>query len=326
MPVVVAGRSLPAAQEAAATLGPLATAAAVDGRSAAVADALGGMTVLVHCAGPFTETSLDVVRACLARGCHYVDIADDRRYVSRVRGLEPEIAAAGVCAVAGCSSLPGISTALATTAAAGEPSPAQVTVALFIGNDNPKGAASVDSLVRALGRPFAAPGGVTRRVFHRRTTVDLPPPFGRRPVFDLETPDLDLLPERLGVHAVEVKAGFELGLANALFAALASLSRNGYGPGVSRGLARIGSVLPRFGSSGGTVLVDVRWRDGRGRRAWIHADRDGQRMAFLPAAFVAERLASEGAGAVGVRMADEVLGAKGLLAALQGEGLQWGTA
>ena len=81
-----------------------------------------------------------------------------------------------------------------------------------------------------------------------------------------------------------------------------------------RGSARVARLLAgagawmRSGSSGGAVIVDLFWRDGRHCRAGLHAARDGQRLAALPAALVARTLLADAAAHVGAVEAREVLG------------------
>ncbi len=44
---------------------------------AAVQQAIAGMKLVLHCAGPFSETSLPMAEACLAQGVHYLDITGE---------------------------------------------------------------------------------------------------------------------------------------------------------------------------------------------------------------------------------------------------------
>src|SRR5262249_30875359 len=150
---------------------------------------LAGRAVAVNCAGPFGDFDPTFLEACLERGCHYADIADDRRYAAMVRRYGPRFAAAGLTAAWGCSSLPAVSGALAAhlRGKINRP-PRKLRVTLFIGNDNPKGVAAVASLVTGLGRPIAAPQGVLR-AGHGWEVVPLPPPFGRRSVFNFDCAD-----------------------------------------------------------------------------------------------------------------------------------------
>jgi len=43
----------------------------------AVSEALEGVSIVLHCAGPFSATSQPMVEACLRNGCHYLDITGE---------------------------------------------------------------------------------------------------------------------------------------------------------------------------------------------------------------------------------------------------------
>jgi hypothetical protein len=224
-------------------------------------------------------------------------------------------------AVYGCSSLPGISGALALHARAGTSAAVgRARVTLFIGNNNPKGEAAVRALLAGLGRPIAAPQG-TLRGFRDREVVPLPAPFGPRGVFNFDSPEYDLFPALLGARAVVVKAGFELRLATYGFAVLALLGR-GYGPRTARLLALPGRLLRRLGCSGAAIMTELFLANGAVRRATLLARQDGQRMAALPCALVARVLSEGGAWGRGAMTAYEFLGATPLLEGLVAAGFE----
>lgn len=318
--VTVAGRDRGRAEALARALG--------EGHSAVAADAsdhqscrraVEGHPVAVCCAGPFSALGDALLAACVESAAHYVDIADDRAYVARGRGWDARFRAAGRAAVFGCSSLPGLSSALALRArGAYDDPPRAVRATLFIGNRNPKGAAAVQSMAQTLGRPVAAPQG-RMTVFGDPERVRLPPPFGERVVRTIETPDYDLLPGLVGAAEVRVKVGFELGLTNRLFAILASF---GVRPGRTAAalLARAGGILPASGTSGGVVQCDLFWVDGRTSRAAAVSTSGGQRMAVLPCVMATHALATGGSAAVGAEWPHEVVGADALLAAVERAG------
>jgi hypothetical protein len=277
--------------------------------------------VVVNCAGPFNKFDATLLEACLATGCPYADIGDDRRYARLIRSLGDRFRAHDLAAVYGCSSLPGISGALAIKArgdTTAEVERARVT--LFVGNDNAKGDAAVRSVLAGLGRPIAAPQG-TLLGFRDRDVVPLPPPFGPRGVFNFEAPDYDIFPTLLGARAVSVKLGFELRLATYGFALLARLGA-GYGARTARLIALPGRLLRIRGCSGGAVMTELFLTGGEVRRAALVARRDGQRMAALPCALAARALAEDDDGPRGALTAYEYLGAAPLLDALVAEGFE----
>jgi hypothetical protein len=319
--VTVAGRSRGRAEARARELGPAHRGAAADVRSALdCRAAIEGHAVAVCCAGPFSSLGSALLEACLAAGCHYADIAEDRAYAAGVRGLGERFRERGLSAVYGASSLPGLSVALARLARAGAASdPDRARVTLFIGNANPKGSAAIRAALAVLGRPVAAPQG-TLRGFVEREIVRLPDPFGRRAVYTFDSPDYDLLPDRVGVQSVTVNVGFESRAGTAAFALLARAGR-GYGAGLARVLRGIASLVPG-GTSGGVVLAELFWPDGTMRRAALRAERDGQRMAALPCALAVHALADDASLPRGALTADELLGAEALVSGVAAAGFR----
>jgi Saccharopine dehydrogenase NADP binding domain len=319
VPLTIAGRDATRAETLAHTLGSTCRGVAVD---VALPDScraiVEGHGVAVNCAGPLDATLLE---ACLSAGCHYADITDNRAYAALVRAHGERFRACALAAVWGCSSLPGISGALALKARGDTAEVVErVRVTLFVGNDNAKGDAAVRSVLAGLGRPITAPQG-TLLGFRDREVVPLPSPFGPRGVFNFDTPEYDVFPALLGARAVSVKLGFELRLATYGFALLARLG-SGYGTWTARLIGLPGGLLRFLGCSGGAVMTELFLPGGQVRRAAVVARRDGQRMAALPCALVACALAEERARPCGALTAYEFLGAAPLLDALVAEGFE----
>jgi hypothetical protein len=247
-----------------------------------------------------------------------VDLCDDRGYARLVRDRDTELRARGLTAAYGCSTLPGISGALALALreAVGGASLERVQVTLFIGNDNPKGLAAVRSLVGNIGRPIRAPQGTLRQL-RDGARVSLPPPFGPRLCF--ETPDYDLLAPLVGATSIEVFVVFELRAVMAAFSLLGRLPLH-YGERSARLLARAGAMAPGFGGSGGAIQVEGWLSDGRSVRASAVSVTEGQRMAALPCAAAAECLVRGRPASGGARVAYDLLGAGPLLDRLAVEG------
>jgi len=283
-----------------------------------IRSALSGARVAVNCTGPFSTMTTALPDACLATGAHYVDIADDRGWTRRIAALDGRFRERGLAAVAGASSLPGISGALAQIAARRLPAVERARVTLFIGNRNPKGEAAVRAAVTQLGRPFPAPQG-TLRGFHGREIVDLPSPFGARGVYDWNSPELDLFPKLLGAREVRVKVGFEARLATLSFAGLARLGPR-LGSALLAAMTPIARHLSGFGHSGGFVKVELFAPDGLRAAATLGRESEGQKMAALPAAFVAQGLLDGTVTEKGVTTAYEALGADRLIERLVAAG------
>lgn len=323
--VTIAGRTRQRAERAARMLGDAHQAIVADvGQSASCREAIEDHHVAVNAAGPFSKFETTLLDACLDAGCHYVDIADDRAYVARVRERSRDFEMAGRTAAYGCSSLPGISGALASVLGKTIAVPVDhARITLFIGNRNAKGKGAVQSAAATIGQPIEAPQGELVG-FGGLERVPLYPPFGNRRTLNFNSPDYDLLPDLVSVRSVSVKVGFELPGVTAGF-------------GVSaRCFPRLGRFLiPRLvpwsglvgwlGSSGGQVLVELFADGALVRRGAVIAHSDGQRLATLPAVYVARHLCRGGLSAPGAVTAYQVIGASNLIDMLVADGFEFKT-
>lgn len=62
---------------------------------------LGGMRLVLHCAGPFAQTSAPMVEACLASGVHYLDITGEIPVFETIYARDAEARAVGVALIPG---------------------------------------------------------------------------------------------------------------------------------------------------------------------------------------------------------------------------------
>jgi hypothetical protein len=111
--LVVAGRDLARARAFAVPLG--AGAAALDTTHAGLADQLAslGAQLVIHTAGPFQGQDYAVARAAVAAACHYIDLADGRRFVCDFApALDRLFRHAKRSAVTGASTVPALSSAV----------------------------------------------------------------------------------------------------------------------------------------------------------------------------------------------------------------------
>lgn len=67
----------------------------------AVRSALEDMSLLVHCAGPFSATSAPMVEACLATSTHYIDITGEISVFEAIKAVDKEAIRAGCLLVPG---------------------------------------------------------------------------------------------------------------------------------------------------------------------------------------------------------------------------------
>ena len=91
---VLAGRNEQAIAAIATSLGCQHRSFALE--QAGLAQHLAGMRAVLHCAGPFSATARPMMEACLASGCHYLDITGEIDVIEAAAALGPRSTEAGV--------------------------------------------------------------------------------------------------------------------------------------------------------------------------------------------------------------------------------------
>ncbi len=242
-------------------------------RSATAADLQAlAPTVLINASGPFQQQDYRLARACIATGCHYIDLADARAFVTGIGILDAEARAANVSVVSGASSVPGLSSAAVRRMAQDLAQLDEVHIGISPGNSFDPGVATAASIIGQAGKPFLVRSG-GRQVaaygwqgLHRHRF----PEIGARWMSDVDVPDLELLPQNYPelstarfCAGLEVGA-FHLGLWTASFLVRAGVVRNL--SALATPMLAVKRRLSAIGSDTGAMFVRVVGRDHAGTR------------------------------------------------------------
>jgi hypothetical protein len=309
--IVIAGRSADKAREQAATLARSARAhvdhVALDATSATAADLQTlAPAVLINASGPFQQQDYRLARACIAAGCHYIDLADARAFVTGIGVLDAEARAAHVSVVSGASSVPGLSSAALRRMAQELAQLDEVHIGISPGNSFDPGVATAASIIGQAGKPFLVRSG-GRQVtaygwqgLHRHRF----PEIGARWMSDVDVPDLELLPQNYPeLSNARFSAGLEVGAFHLGLWAASFLVRAGAVGDLSALATPMLAVkrrLSALGSDTGGMFVRVIGRDHAGTRrirAWnlIARRGDGPYVPAMASVILAKRLvAGEG--------------------------------
>ncbi len=254
--VVLAGRDRGRLSGLAEKLGGLPIRQAQVHDAGGMAAALDGASLVVSCAGPFLVVGEPILRAAIAAGAHYLDVAGEQafmreayeRYDSRARK-------AGVTAVPGFAFevalgdwAAGRAAALvrASAGAGDDESIEEVSVGYAISRFRPS-ASAVQSAIGTLARPGvvwqedrwepAAPGS-------RARTFAFPPPFGTREAVRFPSGEVVTVPRHVAVQRVETYLAWGDGSPMARIAA--------------RAAGLVGPLLPVLAASPLGALVRAR--------------------------------------------------------------------
>ena len=109
--------------------------------------------VLIDAAGPFQDGDTVVPLACARAGVSYVDLADARTFVTGIIALDETARAARVAIIAGASSVPALSGAVARRLAERMDRVRTVEVAISASNHATAGASIAAAILSYVGRP-----------------------------------------------------------------------------------------------------------------------------------------------------------------------------
>jgi len=276
---------------------------------------------VVDASGPFQDATYRLPRACIAAGCHYLDIADGRDFVSGIRILDAEARAAGVAVISGASSVPALSGAVVRALAAGVDEVRAVEMAISASSRATVGPSVARAILSYVGKPIRlwrdgrwidGHGWQDMRV--ERFVLEGVDQLGSRLVALADVPDLELLPARLpGRPAVVFRAGAELALPNLGLWLLSWLVRGRLLNSLatfSKVLIRLQAATANWGGSSSGMIVRLFGVAGgrRFERRWtlVAADGDGPEIPALAVPILIDALAA-GSMPPGARDAGESL-------------------
>ena len=267
-PLVLSGRRLSSLDALKSEIAPYAEVLVLDRLNPDLAQLekyCGGL--LIDAAGPFQNSGLQLIEACIAAGVNYIDLADARDFVARVPLLDAAAKAAGVFVISGASSTPALSHAVLDQVTKNWQGIHSIFVGITPGNRAPRGESVVRSILSFAGAPMRVfQHGGWRSVFGwGEQEYKYLPGIGRRGFVHCETPDQDLLVARYHPKSSAVfKAGLELGGMHHGLRLLAWLRLKNL-PRLTPLLLAAANVLKPFGTDKGGMLVDVKGLDATGK-------------------------------------------------------------
>lgn len=251
--------------------------------------------VVVDAAGPYQLYGADpyrLARLCIEQGVHYLDLSDSAAFTAGIGRLDQDAEAEGVCVLSGASSVPGLSSVVATYLSTDLDQIIAIDTAILPGNKAPRGRSVIASILGSVGQPMrlwlggawtACAGWSGERAFQLDKTM-------RRTGYLISVPDCELFPQHFGAHSVRFYAGLELPIMNAALSALRQIRKiwafDLPGPAIDL-IQSAAKLLRPFGTDRGGMIVSVTGRHRRAvvRRQWRLIAEAGQGP-FVPGIIV----------------------------------------
>ena len=187
--------------------------------------------IVIHSAGPFQNQGYIVPKACIAAGSHYIDLADDRRFVCDISALDSFAKEKGVLVISGASSVPGLSSAVVKHFSSEFSQLDSIDIAIAPGNQAERGLATLRAVLSYTGHAisvFSTGKWLTQYGWMSARRWDFGSVIGRRWLANVDVPDLELFPAHFNVrHRVRFQAGLELTILHLTMLMMAQLSKLG---------------------------------------------------------------------------------------------------
>ncbi len=285
--------------------------------------------IVIHTVGPFQGQSYRVAEACIARGAHYLDLADARAFVAGIGALDARARGAGVAVVSGASSVPCLTAAIVDRYRGAFARLEAVDYGISTAQQTNRGLATATAILSYIGRPFRTRRSRLWGTVHgwQDLHAETYPELGRRLFGNCDIPDLDLFPARYPeLRSVRFGAGHEIAPLHLGTWVLSWLVRARLLPRLDRVaplLLRASFLFDPLGSGRSGLHMFLSGVDEAGRAKTIRffliaRSGDGPNVPCIPAILLAQRLARGEAVPPGARPCLDLVDLEAYLAALEG--------
>lgn len=187
--------------------------------------------LVIHTSGPFQGQDYRVPQACIDTGAHYIDLADDRRFVCDIAKLDAQAKEKNLLVVSGASSVPGLSSTVIDHFKPEFERIDSIDIAIAPGNRAERGEATVRAILSYTGHPirvFEQGEWIEKFGWMSARKIDFGKTVGERLLSNVDVPDLELFPARYAsVKTVNFQAGLELPILHWTMVGMAWLAKKG---------------------------------------------------------------------------------------------------
>lgn len=260
--------------------------------------------IVIHTSGPFQEQGYAVAEACIDFGCHYLDLADGRQFVSNIKNLDRQAVKADVAIISGASSVPALSSAVLDKHQTEFTTLRELDYGIATAQQTNRGLATTSAILGYTGKVFQTliEGKMTNIYGWQDLHFRSFPEFGRRGLCNCDIPDLSLFPDHYPeLETIRFHAGTEISFMHVGLWLMSWLVRwkliNSLRPAAGLFL-KIARFFDSLGSGNSAFYMKIIGldRDGKNKEKTIYilaSDGDGPHIPCVPAIILAKRMVRE---------------------------------
>ena len=267
-------------------------------------------SIVIHTSGPFQSQGYEVAQACIDHGCHYIDLADGRDFVSNIKTLNSLAEKQNSLVISGASSVPCLTSAIVDHYKSEFLQLEELDYGITTAQKTARGLATTAAILGYTGKPFET------RIENKQTRIygwqDLRfrkyKKLGWRLLSNCDIPDLALFPGRYkGIKTIRFYAGLEIPFIHITLWSLSWLVR----VGIIKNLQRYAPLLLKtsflfdwLGSSNSAFHMQLSGKGKGGNEKTITFELtarsgDGPYIPCMPAILIAKKIVNEEITTVG---------------------------
>ncbi|MCC2646353.1 MAG: hypothetical protein K0R02_418 [Rickettsiaceae bacterium] len=253
--------------------------------------------VVINNCGPFQNANYSVAKICIESGVHYLDIADDRKFVCGITELDNLAKKHNVLVVSGASTVPCLSSAVVDAFKNEFSEIESLKYGISPGQKTERGLATTKSILSYLGKELEPAAGKVRYGWQDLYQQEFPE-LGKRWMGNCDIPDLNLFPDRYKLKSIQFSAGMESAILHLGIWAVSWLIRWGLPVKLENYAAELlyfSHYFDFLGSADGGMHVIIKGKGHKGeahRRKWfiIAKNGDGPQIPCIPTIILAKKL------------------------------------
>ncbi len=266
--------------------------------------------IVIHTSGPFQSQGYEVAYACIAQGCHYIDLADGREFVAGIDVLDAQAKHKGVLVISGGSSVPCLTAALVDHYAPEFGTLQELDYGITTAQKTARGLATTAAILGYTGKSFKTLiDGKMADIYgwqglRARKYNDL----GWRLLGNCDVPDLALFPKRYpSLKTIRFYAGLEISFIHMTLWKLSWLVRWGFIRHLEKAaplLLRLSFLFDALGTANSAFHMKLsgKGRDGKGKTITFELTArsgDGPYIPCMPSILLAKKIARGEEKAIG---------------------------
>ncbi len=259
--------------------------------------------IVIHTSGPFQARDYGVAMACIAHGCHYIDLADARSFVTGITQLDGQAKEKNILLCSGASSVPCLTSALVDSYQQRFSVLERIEYGITTAQLTNRGLATTQAVLSYAGKSFKTLVDGRMQDVYGWHDLQLRRFWGvnRRLLGNCDISDLDLFPQRYPqLQTIRFKAGLELKIIHLGLWFLAWLVRMGLVSsleGAASRLLKLSRLFDFLGGGDSGFYMHFYGKDEQGRDKELVFDLvarqgDGSYIPCIPAVLMARKLAN----------------------------------